>query len=154
MESQSVQLLRSVAVVRFIQNPWERHVVVARITTQALTSAVTETYIRNQIATAAVGHFPTTAGAIFAVLEIYLADPVVVQVAVEAKITTRRLSVVATGRYTVHLLVIIVVVPLYIDLLHRFAAIATFDRGHIHPTQAVVLQTSTTEEAMCAAMEM
>ena len=126
---------------------------VVRITTQAPTFAVTEICIPDQIATVVVGHFLTTGGTIFAVLEIYLANPADAQVAVEAKITTRGLSVVATGRYKVHLLDIIAVVPLYIDILHRFAATATFDHGHIHPTQAVVLQTSTTEEVMFAAME-
>ena len=137
-----------------MQNLLERHVVVLKITTRILTFVVTETCIRSQIATVAVVHFPTTADPIFAVLVIYLANPADAQVAVEATTTTRGLSVVAMGRYSVHLRVIIAVVPLYIDLPPRFAATTTFDHGRIHPTQAVVRQESTTHDFTCAAVEM
>jgi hypothetical protein len=136
---------------KFIQNRSERHVAEVRITTQALTFAVAETFSPNQTVTIAVDTSPTIVVIMFAAMETSSVDPAGARLVVEATITTQVPSGVAVASCIVHHLLIIAVVPLYIGLLHRFAATITSDQNRIHPTPAVVLRVYMTTDNTSAA---
>jgi hypothetical protein len=112
--------------------------------TPALSSVVTETFIPNQVAIIAVDPSPTTVVLMFAAMESFSVNPADADIVVEATITIQVPSGVAVASCKVHHPVIIAVVPLYIGLLHRFAATITSNQNRIHPTLAAVAQISIT----------
>ena len=123
-----------------------------RITTRALTFAVMETFIPNQIATVAVDPIPTILDHMFVAMETSSVNPAAANIVVEAIITTQVPSAAAAASCIVHHLVMVAVVPPCIGIHHMYAACTTCYQNRILPTLAVATQEPTTPEVTCAAM--